>query len=97
MSSFAYFFVVFAFFIVSFGLGFYIIFNGRKDKFGTKTTGKEVEDKGDTNYFAFPFLAVIKTSAMMVGELVRKQQIFDMICTMKYVVNTLIVIKFCIY
>ncbi len=66
MSSFAYFFVVFAFFIVSFGLGFYIIFNGRG------AGEKEVDNEGDTNYFAFPFLTVIQTSAMMIGELVRK-------------------------
>ena len=76
MSSFAYFFVVFAFFIVSFGLGFYIIFNGRKGKLENKTTKNEVDDEEDTNYFSYPFLTVIKTSAMMIGELVRKQQIF---------------------
>ena len=90
MSSFAYFFVVFAFFIVSFGLGFYIIFNGHNAEFRNGAREKEVDNEGDTNPFAFPFLTVIKTSAMMIGELVRKQREF----TIKYLIIILIFIKF---
>ena len=76
MSSFAYFFVVFAFFIVSFGLGFYIIFNGRKNKSRDEPAEKKEEKEDDTNYFGYPFLAVIKTTAMVIGELVGNPQIF---------------------
>ena len=57
MGTFAFFLAGFAFFIVSFGLGFFIIFNDQE------------RDEGDTNFFAYPFLTVIKTSAMFVGEL----------------------------
>ena len=66
---------MFAFFVVSFGLGFYIIFNGYQPKIanGNKTT-IEVDKEEGVNYFAFPYLTVIKTSAMMIGELVRKSR-----------------------
>ena len=66
MTSFAYFFAVFAFFIVSFGLGFYIIFKGYGNNF---EYGKN-PTRNETNYFSYPYLTLIKTPAMMIGELV---------------------------
>ena len=78
MKSFAYFFSVFAFFIVSFGIGFYVIFNGEsKDKLfvnaGSHSGGNATnKTKGEINYFGSSYLAVIKTSAMMIGELVSR-------------------------
>ena len=57
MGTFAVFLAGFAIFIVSFGLGFFIIFHDKRANDGT-------------NYFEDPFLALAKASAMFVGELV---------------------------
>ena len=94
MERFACLFVVFATFIVSFGFGFYIIFNDQSNdnKVVNGTTsrpeGNDTHESNETisrliandtlkdsehvNYFAYPYLAIIKTSAMMIGELVSK-------------------------
>ena len=72
MCTFFFFLLWYAFFIVAFGLAFYIMLHkDTKSKTGNATaTGNETKAEGD-NYIFFdsPWLSLVKTSTMFVGEL----------------------------
>ena len=68
MATFCFFLIWYAFFIVAFGLAFYIMLHKdvKSKGNGTLSDGKEEE-----NYIFFdsPLLSLVKTSTMFVGEL----------------------------
>jgi len=71
MATFIYFLIWYAFFIVAFGLAFYIMWHKDvKSKAAaaneTKADGKEEEEY---IFFDSPWLSLVKTSTMFVGEL----------------------------
>jgi len=67
LASFFFFLLWYIFFIVAFGLGFYIILH-KDDEIPEE--GKEVEEEdGLQQFFNNPFLTFVKTSTMFVGEL----------------------------
>ncbi len=61
LKTFFLFLVWYSFFVVAFGFGFYIMLH--------KDTGIENGDEDEYVYFNEPFLALVKTSTMFVGEL----------------------------
>ena len=70
-TSFAYFLLWYIFFIIAFGLGFYIMLHDDDGipASGTNTTGTVAEDSGLQQFFDNPFLTFVKTCTMFVGEL----------------------------
>ena len=80
MATFVFFLVWYVFFIIAFGLGFYILLH-KKPKDATTITSKHTASddtkKGcakedDYEFFNSPWLSLVKTSTMFVGELVSK-------------------------
>ena len=83
MVTFCFFLLWYVFFIVAFGLGFYILLHKKPD--GAADAGNKVARNNDETYdaktvcakedeyefFNYPWLSLIKTSTMFVGELVR--------------------------
>eukprot|EP00092_Neocalanus_flemingeri_P007937 GFUD01008564.1.p1 GENE.GFUD01008564.1~~GFUD01008564.1.p1 ORF type:complete len:1055 (-),score=196.84 GFUD01008564.1:189-3353(-) len=67
-TSFFFFLLWYIFFIVAFGLGFYIMLHKDEVKTGNTTVVSE-EDSGLQEFFNDPFLTFVKTSTMFVGEL----------------------------
>ena len=74
MATFCFFLLWYIFFIVAFGLGFYILLHKKPE---IKKDAKEVDSpscvkcEDDYEFFNSPWLSLIKTSTMFVGELVR--------------------------
>ena len=73
MATFVFFLVWYVFFIIAFGLGFYILLH-KKPKDTTTITSKNTAcaKEDDYEFFNSPWLSLVKTSAMFVGELVSK-------------------------
>ena len=80
MATFVFFLVWYVFFIIAFGLGFYILLH-KKPKDATTITSKETASddtkkacakEDDYEFFNSPWLSLVKTSTMFVGELVSK-------------------------
>jgi hypothetical protein len=65
MQTFFFFLVWYSFFIVAFGLGFYIMLHTDVDTAGTGA----INPNSDYYFFDSPWLALVKTSTMFVGEL----------------------------
>ena len=82
ITTFCYFLIWYAFFIVAFGLGFYILLHKKpEEKTETKkdaTAPTVVCEKDDYEFFNSPWLSLIKTSTMFTGELVRHKSIISM-------------------
>ena len=80
MATFVFFLVWYVFFIIAFGLGFYILLH-KKPKDATTITSKNTASvdtkmacakEDDYEFFNSPWLSLVKTSTMFVGELVSK-------------------------
>ena len=81
IATFCFFLLWYAFFIVAFGLGFYILLHKKpedKPEDGMQNTNDETSDvkvvcakEDEYEFFNSPWLSLIKTSTMFVGELVR--------------------------
>ena len=73
MATFVFFLVWYVFFIIAFGLGFYILLH-KKPKDATTITSKNTvcAKEDDYEFFNSPWLSLVKTSTMFVGELVSK-------------------------
>jgi hypothetical protein len=69
MVTFFFFLLWYAFFIVAFGLAFYIMLHKdvKSKAAGNETTSEGKED--DYIFFDSPWLSLVKTSTMFVGEL----------------------------
>ena len=87
ITTFCYFLIWYAFFIVAFGLGFYILLHKKpEEKTETKkdaTAPTVVCEKDDYEFFNSPWLSLIKTSTMFTGELVRHTSIFSVMYHLK--------------
>ena len=91
MATFVFFLVWYVFFIIAFGLGFYILLH-KKPKDATTITSKNTASvdtkcakEDDYEFFNSPWLSLVKTSTMFVGELVskstfRKYPTYNIIC-----------------
>jgi len=68
-ASFSYFLLWYVFFIVAFGMGFYIMLHKDEAQEVPSTIVSEDEEEGLQQFFNDPFLTFVKTCTMFVGEL----------------------------
>ena len=68
LRTFLFFLAWYSFFVVAFGFGFYIMLHKDTSKTGLTVTNND-DDGNDYHFFNYPWLALVKTSTMFVGEI----------------------------